>query len=70
MENNLTTDRKTEKKLTYNTIESTLGITGKLTPQAVEFEEAVLGAMMIDVMNRTMAGENIYPDEAPEVWMG
>lgn len=30
----------------------------------------VQDAPMIDVMNRTMAGENIYPDEVPEVWVG
>ena len=49
METSQTTERKTESKLSYNKIEDTLGVTGKLTPQAVEFEEAVLGAMMIDV---------------------
>ncbi len=49
METSKTTERKTENKISYNTVESTLGVTGKLTPQAVEFEEAVLGAMMIDV---------------------
>ena len=49
METGKTTERKTENKISYNTVESTLGVTGKLTPQAVDFEEAVLGAMMIDV---------------------
>ena len=34
--------------MSYNRIDSLLGTTGKLTPQAVEFEEAVLGALMID----------------------
>ena len=34
--------------MAYNRIDSLLGTTGKLTPQAVEFEEAVLGALMID----------------------
>ena len=49
METSRTTERRTENKMSYNTVESTLGVTGKLTPQAVDFEEAVLGAMMIDV---------------------
>ena len=30
----------------------------------------VQDAPMIDVMNRTMAGESVYPDEVPEVWVG
>ncbi|MDR2868381.1 MAG: replicative DNA helicase [Bacteroidales bacterium] len=42
------TKKTTEKKLGYNTIESALGFTGKVTPQAINFEEAVLGAIMID----------------------
>ncbi|MCR4964930.1 MAG: replicative DNA helicase [Bacteroidales bacterium] len=39
---------KTAKTVSYNRIENLLGSTGKLTPQAIEFEEAVLGGLMID----------------------
>jgi len=42
------TKKTTEKKMTYNTVETALGFTGKITPQAVNFEEAVLGAILID----------------------
>ena len=48
MENKTLSARKTENKLSYNTIESTLGNAGKLIPQAVDIEEAVLGAILID----------------------
>lgn len=48
MENKLITDSKQQKQLSYSRVESIIGSTGKLTPQAVEFEEAVLGALMID----------------------
>ena len=34
--------------MSYNRVESVLGTTGRVTPQAVEFETAVLGALMID----------------------
>lgn len=42
------TETRREKKLSFNTIENTFNIVGKLTPQAIEFEEAILGALMID----------------------
>ncbi len=48
MENETITTNKTNRTMSYNRIDSLLGTTGKLTPQAVEFEEAVLGALMID----------------------
>lgn len=48
MANEQTTEQKTEKRFSYNTIESALGTTGKLIPQAIPFEKAVLGALMID----------------------
>lgn len=48
MENETITTSKTTRTMSYNRIDSLLGTTGKLTPQAVEFEEAVLGALMID----------------------
>ena len=48
MVNENITTKRTEQKINYNTIDSTLGITGKLTPQALDFEMAVLGAIMIN----------------------
>ena len=48
MENETITTNRQTRTLSYNRIETLLGTTGKLTPQAVEFEEAVLGALMID----------------------
>lgn len=48
MPNQNITERKTEQRFTYNTIDTALGNAGKVIPQAVNFEKAVLGAMMID----------------------
>jgi replicative DNA helicase len=48
MTNETITDKRSDSKISYNTLESTMAATGKLTPQALEFEEAVLGALMID----------------------
>ena len=48
MEKENITARRIENRMTYNTQDSSLHTIGKLTPQAVEFEEAVLGALMID----------------------
>ncbi|MBR3559718.1 MAG: replicative DNA helicase [Bacteroidales bacterium] len=48
MENETITTSKAPRTMSYNRIDTLLGTTGKLTPQAVEFEEAVLGALMID----------------------
>ena len=48
MENKTITSKKTENRLNYNTIEAALGNTGKIVPQAVDVEEAVLGALLID----------------------
>lgn len=42
------TSRKTENKLSYNNIENIIGNAGKIVPQAIEMEEAVLGALLID----------------------
>lgn len=42
------TKKRAENKLNYNTPDAILGSLGKITPQAVDFEEAVLGALMID----------------------
>ncbi len=48
MANEIVSGKKTENRLTYNTPDSSLLAIGKLTPQALDFEEAVLGALMID----------------------
>ncbi len=48
MENKPVTENRQTKSPSYNRVENILGVTGKVTPQAVEFEEAVLGALMID----------------------
>ena len=48
MENKPVTENRQTKNVSYNRIENVLGVAGKVTPQAVEFEEAVLGALMID----------------------
>ena len=48
MENKQVTDTRQNKMSSYNRMENILGTAGKVTPQAVEFEEAVLGALMID----------------------
>lgn len=48
MANEQYTQQRTERQASYNTIESTLGNTGKVIPQALGFERSVLGALMID----------------------
>ncbi|MDR2980330.1 MAG: replicative DNA helicase [Bacteroidales bacterium] len=48
MANEINTGIRIGNKLSYNTIDSSLATIGKLTPQAIDFEEAVLGALMID----------------------
>ncbi len=48
MENKNSTETRQARSLGYNRVENVLGTTGKLPPQAIEFEEAVLGALMID----------------------
>ncbi|MBO4645893.1 MAG: replicative DNA helicase [Bacteroidales bacterium] len=48
MPNEQTTERRTEQRYSYNTLQSALGNTGKVIPQALPFEKAVLGALMID----------------------
>ena len=46
MDNEKITAQKSLIKQTFNTVESAMGTTGKLTPQALEFEAAVLGAIL------------------------
>ena len=48
MANESITAKRTEQKINYYTLESTLGVTGKLTPQALDLEMAVLGAILIN----------------------
>ena len=61
MENQQVTDKRQQKNLSYNRIESVMGVTGKITPQAVEFEEAVLGAFMMPAVSLSMDGwENFW----------
>ena len=48
MENKQITENRQTKTMSYNRIENIMGVTGKLTPQAIDFEEAVLGAVMLD----------------------
>lgn len=48
MENEKVSTNRPTRNLSYNRIENILGSTGKLTPQATDFEESVLGALMID----------------------
>lgn len=48
MENKPVTENKPARSMSYNRVESTLGTMGKVTPQAVEFEAVVLGALMLD----------------------
>lgn len=56
------TERKTEKRYSYNTIENAMGNTGKVTPQAVGFEKAVLGALMIDKDAITNVVDTLRPE--------
>lgn len=67
METKTTTTRKTENKLSFNNINAILGYTGKVIPQAVEVEEAVLGALLIDanavsVVIDSLSDEMFYRD--------
>ncbi len=48
MENKPVTENRAAKALSYNRMENVMGATGKVIPQAVDFEAAVLGALMID----------------------
>ena len=46
MDNEKITAQKSLIKQTFNTVESAMGTTGKLTPQALEFEAAVLDILL------------------------
>lgn len=48
MENERVIEKRKAPQRTFSTIENTMDVTGKLTPQALDFEEAVLGALLID----------------------
>ncbi len=62
MENENVTTSRMPRQMSYNKMENILGVTGKLTPQAVEFEESVLGALMIDDNSVTEALTILTPD--------
>ena len=61
MENKTITTKKTENRLSYNTIEATLGNTGKIVPQALDIEEAVLGALLIDANAVSIVIDSLTP---------
>ena len=48
MANEPNVGQKTDTRFSYKTMESAMGNTGKMPPQALGFERAVLGALMID----------------------
>ena len=48
MANETLTLKRSEQRMNHHTLESSLGVTGKLTPQALDFEMAVLGAILIN----------------------
>lgn len=61
MENQSVTRKKVENKLSYNNIDAALGNMGKVIPQAVEVEEAVLGAILIDANAISIVVDSISP---------
>lgn len=62
MESKVVTENKQIKPMSYSRMESIIGTTGKLTPQAVDFEETVLGALMIDENAITIVLDFLKPD--------
>lgn len=62
MENKTLSTRKVENKLSYNTIESAIGNAGKVVPQAVDIEEAVLGAILIDSNAVSLVIDSLTPE--------
>ncbi len=57
-----TTGQKTEARFSYKTIDNALGNAGKMIPQAVGFERAVLGAIMIDRDAITNVVDTLRPE--------
>ncbi|MCQ2264376.1 MAG: replicative DNA helicase, partial [Bacteroidales bacterium] len=62
MANELTTGQKTETRFSYKTVENAIGNTGKVIPQALGFERAVLGALMIDRDAITNVVDTLRPE--------
>ncbi len=62
MENENVITTRQSRQMSYNRVENILGVTGKLTPQAIEFEESVLGALMIDDNSVTEALTILKPE--------
>ena len=56
------TETRTGTRFSYQTIETALGNVGKVPPQAVEFEQAVLGALMLDRDAITNVVNTLQPD--------
>ena len=56
------TETRTGTRFSYQTIENALGNVGKVPPQAVEFEQAVLGALMLDRDAITNVVNSLQPD--------
>ncbi len=56
------TETRTGTRFSYQTIESALGNVGKIPPQAIEFEQAVLGALMLDKDAITNVVNALLPD--------
>ncbi len=59
MEKERASETRQQKSFSYNRVENLMGTTGKLTPQALEFEEAVLGGLMIDTESVSVVLGNI-----------
>ena len=53
---------RTGTRFTYQTVESAMGNVGKVPPQAVDFEQAVLGALMLDRDAITNVVNSLQPD--------
>ena len=56
------TETRTGTRFSYQTIENALGNVGKVPPQAVDFEQAVLGALMLDRDAITNVVNSLQPD--------
>lgn len=62
MANEPNVGQKTDTRFSYKTMESAMGNTGKLPPQALSFERAVLGALMIDRDAITNVVDTLRPE--------
>lgn len=62
MANEANVGQKTDTRFSYKTMESAMGNTGKMPPQALGFERAVLGALMIDRDSITNVVDTLRPE--------